>query len=474
MSISKWPIPVALGLSLLLWVSSNNTGSEQDVWDIPSAVVEHFEPVVLHGVPPETHEIQPVREREVKVGPEALPDPLRSRIAGLGMTLNEGHELAWEAGVECLATRLGQESVDALVELSFTSDLGIDETIVVASILTRMQDQREERIPEFSDRAYVRIRRSLKGGRPTSNDARDLASWRAAAGFGSFGEVAHLLDTALAAEKQPRYLKALEVAPSLEVAMAMVDWDDSGADSNLLEWMRFRSWVLDPPSREVMADKLVQRATNGELKMRERESTIPILVLMGFETTEAAFMRALKPMKFEYKDVKPLVLAMYKEWPTKMIRESHVPGMLKRMSVRDRELRAAQNTAWGVLRGRLNDPTSTQSSGASFQDAVDETESQVERGKVAARLALMEPEELMPMVRSVVKTENRAAITLAIMLVADRGTIGAHDWLAAQLEHEPMMEHHLFLQAQRVRLRALLGMPLLVDRPDDVILGNQR
>ena len=276
MSTAKWLVPVALGLSLLLWISSDGSDGPRVVEDLPSvAIAPPTDDVVLRAAPPEARQIQPVREREETPEPVEPVDPLRSRVQGLGLVLDEGHELAWEAGVECLAVRLGPESVDDLIDLAFTPDLDIDETLVIASVLTRLQDERQERIHGFPDRAYVQVRRSLKGGGPTTNDARDLASWRAAAAFGNTSEVANLLDIALAAEDQPRYLKALEAAPSLEVAMAMVDWENSIADPHLLEWMRFRSWVLNDKNREVIADKLVQRTTNGELEMDERVGTHP-------------------------------------------------------------------------------------------------------------------------------------------------------------------------------------------------------
>ena len=467
MSTAKWLVPVALGLSLLLWISSDGSDGPRVVEDLPSvAIAPPTDDVVLRAAPPEARQIQPVREREETPEPVEPVDPLRSRVQGLGLVLDEGHELAWEAGVECLAVRLGPESVDDLIDLAFTPDLDIDETLVIASVLTRLQDERQERILGFPDRAYVQVRRSLKGGGPTDNDARDLASWRAAAAFGSTSEVANLLDIARAAEDPPRYLKALEVAPSLEVAMALVDWENSIADPNLLEWMRLRQWVLGPSSRDAMAVELVQRATNSELSSTRRDGALPVLMLMGFETTEAAFLRSLNLLNLELEDVKPLVLAMYEEWPEEMVRESQVPVMLKAQRIQDRAIRSANKTAQAIVRGHGRHYTPTDTYSTSFQDAVDKTETQIQRAAISHRLARLEPADVMSKARAIVKTENRAAITLAIILVADDGTRRAHDWFESQLELEHMEEHHAFLQLQRVRLRALLGMQPLADLAD--------
>ena len=215
-----------------------------------------------------------------------------------------------------------------------------------------------------------------------------------------------------------------------------------------------------------MADELVQRATNSELSSTRRDGALPVLMLMGFETTEAAFLRSLNLLNLELEDVKPLVLAMYEEWPEEMVRESQVPVMLKAQRIQDRAIRSANKTAQAIVRGHGRHYTPTDTYSTSFQDAVDKTETQIQRAAISHRLARLEPADVMSKARAIVKTENRAAITLAIILVADDGTRRAHDWFESQLELEHMEEHHAFLQLQRVRLRALLGMQPLADLAD--------
>ena len=467
MSTAKWLVPVALGLSLLLWISSDRSGNAPGVDAMPNVPVEQADDeVILHAAPPEVRELQPVNEREASVEPIEPSDPLRSRVQGLGFVLDEGHELVWEAGVECLAVRLGQESVEGLIELAFTPDLDIDETLVIASVLTRLQDERQERIDGFPDRAYVQVRRSLKGGGPTVNDARDLASWRAAAAFGSTSEVASLLDIALAADDQPRYLKALEVAPSLEVAMAMVDWEGSIADPHLAEWVRFRSWVLNDGSRKAIANKLIQRCTTSDLEMDVRVSPHPVLALLGFEPTEAALARALRARDLDLGDLRPLLLFMYAEWPSEMVSRSTLQNTLRSRWIHDRALDSAEYSAWKIHSGHAKRITPSGTYSTSFQDAVDKTETPIDRAAIAHRLARLEPDDVMSKARAIAKIENHAAVTLAIFLVADAGTKRAHNWFASQLELERMEVHHGFLQRQRVRLRALLGMEPLADLAD--------